>query len=182
MWSVRKQLLIQEWLGFPLAEEKHCPMPATARPTHTHSHAGGPAGTKPKRYNPRHPERTLLHQTIAEHFETWHALASAGQFDGQATTPTTADTTTSWPVPAQAGASAPRATPQRCGDGGAAHGSRLSPACGVDSQPPHLSPARGPPLWDDCDAQTDEGVHMESDWDLAAQPAPDFEVDQRING
>ena len=27
---------------------------------------------------------------------------------------------------------------------------------GVDSQPPHISPARGPPLWDDCDAQTDE--------------------------
>ena len=84
---MRKQLSIQEWLGFPLAEEKHCPMPATARPTHTHSHACGPAGTKPKRYNPRHPERTLLHQTIAEHFETWHALASAGQFDGQGVHP-----------------------------------------------------------------------------------------------
>ncbi len=52
---------------------------------------------------------------------------------------------------------------------------------GVDSEPPHISPARGPPLWDDCDAQTDEGVHMEPDWDLAAQPAPDHEVDQRIN-
>ena len=58
-------------------------MPATARPTHSHSHAGGPAGAKPKLYNPRHPERTLLYQTIAEHFETWHELASAGQFDGQ---------------------------------------------------------------------------------------------------
>ena len=58
-------------------------MPATARPTQAHSHAGGQAGTKPKLYNPRHPERTLLYQTIAEHFETWHALASAGQFDGQ---------------------------------------------------------------------------------------------------
>jgi len=58
-------------------------MPATARPTQAHSHAGGPAGAKPKLYNPRHPERTLLYQTIAEHFETWHALASAGQFDGQ---------------------------------------------------------------------------------------------------
>ncbi len=34
-------------------------------------------------YNPRYPERTLLYQTFAEHFETWHALASAGQFDGQ---------------------------------------------------------------------------------------------------
>ena len=58
-------------------------MPATARPTQAHSHAGGQAGTKPKLYNPRHPERTLLYQTIAEHFETWFELASAGQFDGQ---------------------------------------------------------------------------------------------------
>ena len=49
---------------------------------------------------------------------------------------------------------------------------------GVDSEP---SPARGTPLWDDCDAQMDDGVHIEADWDLAAQPAPDFEVDQRIN-
>ena len=52
---------------------------------------------------------------------------------------------------------------------------------GVDSEPPHISPARGPPLWDDCDAQTDEGVHIEPDWDLAAQPAPDFDVDQRVS-
>jgi hypothetical protein len=49
------------------------------------------------------------------------------------------------------------------------------------SEPAHISPARGPPLWDDCDAQMDEGVHIEPDWDLAAQPAPDYEVDQRIN-
>ena len=39
--------------------------------------------TKPKLYNPRHPERTLLYQTVAEHYETWLELASAGQFDGQ---------------------------------------------------------------------------------------------------
>ena len=58
-------------------------MPATARPTHSHSDAGGQAGAKPKLYNPRHPERTLLYQTIAEHFETWFELASCGQFDGQ---------------------------------------------------------------------------------------------------
>jgi len=58
-------------------------MPATARPTHSHSNAPGQAGAKTKLYNPRHPERTLLYQTIAEHFETWHELASAGQFDGQ---------------------------------------------------------------------------------------------------
>jgi hypothetical protein len=52
---------------------------------------------------------------------------------------------------------------------------------GVDSEPPHIAPARGPPLWDDCDAQMDDGVHIEPDWDLAAQPAPDYEADQRIN-
>ena len=52
---------------------------------------------------------------------------------------------------------------------------------GVDSDPPHISPARGPPLWEDCDAQAVEGVAVEPDWDLAAQPAPDCEVDQRIS-
>ncbi len=29
---------------------------------------------------------------------------------------------------------------------------------GVDSEPPHISPARGPPLWDDCDAHVGDGV------------------------
>ena len=53
---------------------------------------------------------------------------------------------------------------------------------GVDSEPPQISPARGPPLWEDCDAQMDDGAQIEpADWDLAAQPAPDFEVDQRIS-
>ena len=52
---------------------------------------------------------------------------------------------------------------------------------GVDSRPPHISPARGPPLWDDSDAQMGEGVEVELDWDLAAQAAPDYEVDQRVN-
>ena len=40
---------------------------------------------------------------------------------------------------------------------------------------------RGPPLWQDCDAQRGEGVQIEPDWDLAAQAAPDDEVAQRIN-
>jgi hypothetical protein len=53
---------------------------------------------------------------------------------------------------------------------------------GVDSQPPHISPARRSPLWDDCDAQTDDGAQIEpADWDLEAQPAPDFEVYQRVS-
>jgi hypothetical protein len=34
-------------------------------------------------------------------------------------------------------------------------------------------------LWD---AQMDDGAPIElADWDLAAQPAPDYDVDQRIN-
>ena len=46
----------------------------------------------------------------------------------------------------------------------------------VDSEPPHVSPARGPPLWEDGgDAQMEEGVHIEPDWELAEQPAPEFE-------
>jgi hypothetical protein len=48
------------------------------------------------------------------------------------------------------------------------------------------APARGPPLWDDCgDAQIDHVMQIEADWathwDGAAQPVPDYEVDQRIN-
>jgi len=52
---------------------------------------------------------------------------------------------------------------------------------GVDSEPPHITPARGPPLWEGCDAQVDDGVQGDPDWDLAAQPAPDYVVDQRVN-
>jgi hypothetical protein len=36
-------------------------------------------------------------------------------------------------------------------------------------------------LWDDSDAQTDDGAQIAPDWDLATQPAPDYEVDQRVN-
>ena len=55
---------------------------------------------------------------------------------------------------------------------------------GVQSEPPNIAPARGPPLWEDCDAQMGEGAQVEpdwaNDWAGAAQPAPDYEVDQRI--
>jgi hypothetical protein len=59
---------------------------------------------------------------------------------------------------------------------------RILDHIGVESEPPHISPARGPPLWDDIgDAQMDDGAQIEPDWDLAAPPAPDFDVDQRVN-
>ena len=52
---------------------------------------------------------------------------------------------------------------------------------GVQSEPPNIVPARGPPLREDCDAPVGESAQVEPDWDLAAQPAPDYELDQRIN-
>ena len=128
-------------------------MPATARPTqaHSHSHAGGQAGAELKLYNPRHPERTLMNQTIAEHFETWLELAGAGQSGDHHTAKPFANicnaaflrtalprrdvtimvTTISCPIHAKAGACAPRAIPQRCGDGRAPNGPRFSPPAGA---------------------------------------------------
>lgn len=58
---------------------------------------------------------------------------------------------------------------------------RLLEHIGVESEPPYITPERGPPLWDQADAQVDEGFQIEPDWDLQAQPAPDYEVDQRVN-
>jgi hypothetical protein len=61
---------------------------------------------------------------------------------------------------------------------------------GVDSEPPHISLARAPPLRDECGgAQMDDGAQNEpqiesnwsTGWDGAVQPAPDFEADQRIS-
>jgi Putative transposase len=46
---------------------------------------------------------------------------------------------------------------------------------------PHIAPARGPPLWQDCVAQGGDGTQIGPDWDLAAQPAPDYEVDRLVN-
>jgi hypothetical protein len=50
----------------------------------------------------------------------------------------------------------------------------------MQSEPPNIAPARGPRLREGCDAQRGEGAQVEPDWDLAAQPAPDYELDQRI--
>jgi hypothetical protein len=52
---------------------------------------------------------------------------------------------------------------------------------GVACEPPRIAPARGPPLWEDCDAKMDDGAQIEPDWDRSAQAAPDYEVDQRVS-
>lgn len=116
-----------------------CP-PLLAQRTRMLMRAGGQEGANPKLYYPRQPERTLLYQTIAEHFETCFELDSAGQFNGQgnhqnpnpyvrqashkylecgifahgfagAWAVMTSDTTNVWPIPAKAEASSPCAIP-----------------------------------------------------------------------
>ena len=53
---------------------------------------------------------------------------------------------------------------------------------GVDSQAPRITPARGPPLWDECGAQEPgEGVDAMPDWDMTSQSAPDYPEDQRTD-
>jgi hypothetical protein len=53
---------------------------------------------------------------------------------------------------------------------------------GVEPEAPRITPARGPPLWDECGAQESqeqgEGVEAEPDWDLVNQSAPDYSDDQ----
>ena len=221
-------------------------MPATApRPTQAHSPASGPTGAKPKLYNPRHPERTLLRQTAQRAWlgQAWrkgrrtapHATGADSPHCGAGATTANAPAQTAKQVvvqtkpattgegvpgvvvPGNAVAPAPAPEPAPPAKRSPAHYlwavliarifevfPLLCPKCGgqmrliafitegsqirkildhigVEPDPPHISPARGPPLWDDCDAQMDEGVHIEPDWDLAAQAAPVYEVDQRIS-
>jgi hypothetical protein len=52
---------------------------------------------------------------------------------------------------------------------------------GVQAEPPNISPARVPPLWEDFDARGGEGAQVEPDWDMVGQPAPDYEVDRQVN-
>lgn len=50
-------------------------------------------------------------------------------------------------------------------------------AClGEPTSPPRMAPARGPPLWDSAVA----GLAGQGETDPQAQPAPDYQFDQRI--
>ena len=52
---------------------------------------------------------------------------------------------------------------------------RILTHLGEPSEPPRIAPARGPPAWDDL-------LEPLPNWDpLAAQPAPEFQLDQRIS-
>jgi len=67
----------------PLHAKSKVPQPKPAQYLSAPSAPSAKPAQLTKAYNPRHPERTLLYRTVAEHFETWLDLASAGQFDGQ---------------------------------------------------------------------------------------------------
>ncbi len=57
---------------------------------------------------------------------------------------------------------------------------RILEHIGVDAEAPRITPARGPPLWDDCAAQEPgEGALGEPDGDMANQSPPDYPEDQR---
>jgi hypothetical protein len=49
---------------------------------------------------------------------------------------------------------------------------------GESTQPPRIAPARGPPLWEAAMASGQAG--NDPQWDMSAQPVPEFEFDQRI--
>lgn len=51
----------------------------------------------------------------------------------------------------------------------------------VEAEPPRITPARGPLLWDGVDAQDYEGVEPVPDWVEGCQAAPDFEFDKFIS-
>jgi hypothetical protein len=49
---------------------------------------------------------------------------------------------------------------------------------GAATRPPRIAPARGPPLWETAAASALAG--NDPHWELAAQPVPQIEFDQRI--
>ena len=49
---------------------------------------------------------------------------------------------------------------------------------GEATRPPRIAPARGPPPWEA--ATTGTAASIDPHWDLAAQPLPEIEFDQRL--
>ena len=53
---------------------------------------------------------------------------------------------------------------------------------GIESNPPKISKARGPPLWDACDeAEPKEYIDDGADCDVGQHSGPDEDVDQSVN-
>jgi hypothetical protein len=44
--------------------------------------------------------------------------------------------------------------------------------------PPRIAPARGPPLW--VTSMASDHAGNDPEWDMSAQPVPEFEFDRRV--
>lgn len=59
---------------------------------------------------------------------------------------------------------------------------RILDYIGVEPEASRITPARGPPLWDESGAQeVNQGVPALPDWDAISQSPPDYPEDQRTN-
>lgn len=59
---------------------------------------------------------------------------------------------------------------------------KISEYLKVDIDPPRITPALRPRLWDDCGAQESrECMDIEPDWDMTNQSEPDYTDDQPAN-
>jgi hypothetical protein len=59
--------------------------------------------------------------------------------------------------------------------------SKILEYIGVDADPPRITRARGPPLWNEGDAQASDDIETEPDWEPSVQLEPDYQYDQRIS-
>lgn len=117
-------------------------------------------------YQRRCPERTLWYRTVQTHFETWLELLWAMLL-------------------ARIYEAFPLACPICHAQmriiafiDDASTVREILDHIGESAQPPRIAPARGPPLWEA--ARASEQACNDPQWDMAAQPAPEFEFDQRI--
>ena len=59
--------------------------------------------------------------------------------------------------------------------------SKILDHIGEPSTPQKISLARGPPLWDACDAAQIEVFDAEPEWAIEQQLGPDAQFDQSVN-
>lgn len=154
-------------------------------------------------YQRRRPEKTLWYHTVQTHLETWLALST-----GQGDESPPAYIEQAFRRYLDCGILANGFARAHCDECGhdflivfSCKGRGVCPIChaqmqiiafiddastvrkildhiGESTQPPRIAPARGPPLWEAASAT--EQACNDPQWDMSAQPVPEFEFDQRI--
>ena len=168
----------------PAAAQPHAQPPSHQR---SHQHAGTnaqaqlstPSGPKSKLYHPRHPAQTRLYRTVAEHFECLDrtrqhrpirrpGYPSSMAYDVGGRSFTTRGDVANTSVGPDSMIAPRRSRLQAAGSKSARTTGSASHVCVCSCV------IRGA-VW------RDSVRVIEPDLDLAAQPAPDFDVDQRVN-